>query len=241
MRPTRVLSTVAFIACLFRAAPALAVGEESASPNVKGVAGGALLGAEAVMLTEAALGADNTWFYLAGGAAGAVAGGIGGHFAEQSGSARLSLFLLAGGMALVIPTTVAVLSATAYEPPADYIQDRPPVDEPVADPARPSGFQPEPGTELPPPPTSRSDPRGDGAASRHYAHQQARLEGVPRTRRGGAAHRGIPRALVGLSAGTLTLSLPPLELYDVFPTDEVMRYGIAQKTELRLSVLHVVF
>jgi hypothetical protein len=231
----------ALIACLFRAAPARAVGEESASPNVKGVTGGALLGAEIVMLTEAALGAKDAWLYLAGGGAGAVAGGVGGYFAEQSGSARLSLFLLAGGMALVIPTTVAVLSATAYEPPADYIQDRGPVDEPVADPAGPSGFQPEPGTELPPPPSGRSAPAGDGAASGHARGRQAST-GHTQFEPGGRRYRGMPpRALVGVSPGALTLSLPPIEMHDVFSTEQVIRYGIAQRTELRLPVLHVVF
>ena len=33
--------------------------------------------------------------------------------------------MLAGGMALVIPTTVAVLQATSYKPPEDYTEDRP--------------------------------------------------------------------------------------------------------------------
>ena len=47
------------------------------------------------------------------------------------------MLMLAAGMAFAIPTKVAILSATAYEPPRDYVQDRPPADEPVADPPRP--------------------------------------------------------------------------------------------------------
>jgi colicin import membrane protein len=48
------------------------------------------------------------------------------------------MLMLAGGMALAIPTTVAVLSATAYEPPASYTQDRAPTDEPIAEPPQPT-------------------------------------------------------------------------------------------------------
>ena len=95
------------------------------SPTGKGTVGGALLGAEAVMLVEAAADVKQGWAYALGGGLGAVAGGVGGFFAEDSGDAKLSLYLLVGGMALVIPTTVAVLSATAYEP-VNYTEDKPP-------------------------------------------------------------------------------------------------------------------
>jgi hypothetical protein len=60
------------------------------------------------------------------------------YFIEKSASARVSMLMLAGGLTLAIPTTVAVLSATAYEPPADYLQDTAPPDEPVADPPQPT-------------------------------------------------------------------------------------------------------
>jgi hypothetical protein len=46
---------------------------------------------------------------------------------------------------------------------------------------------------------------------------------------------------MGLSAGTLTLGVPALEVHDVFPTRELQQYGLEQRTELRLPVLHVVF
>src|SRR3954454_20621203 len=42
--------------------------------------GGALLGAEVVMLTEGIVGVRNRWILLGSGAVGAIGGGIGGYF-----------------------------------------------------------------------------------------------------------------------------------------------------------------
>jgi hypothetical protein len=107
------------------------------SPTGKGIVGGALLGAEAVTATEAALHLKPAWAYLVGGGAGAAAGGVGGYFLERHATSKTNMLVLGAGMLLVIPTTVAILSATAYEPPRDYTEDRPPTDEPLADPAAP--------------------------------------------------------------------------------------------------------
>ena len=93
---------------------------EAVSTTGKGTIGGALLGAEVVLATEAAFKVQSTWAYVVGGLGGAAAGGVGGYFIERSASGKTTLLMLAGGMALAIPTTVAVLSATAYEPPASY-------------------------------------------------------------------------------------------------------------------------
>jgi hypothetical protein len=124
------------------AVPRLAHADDQPSPTGKGIAGGALLGAELVLAIEAAADVQPAWAYVVGGLAGAVGGGVGGYFIEQEGEAKLPILMLAGGMALAIPTTVAVLSATAYEPPVDHVEDEPPSDEPVADPPRPVGASP---------------------------------------------------------------------------------------------------
>jgi hypothetical protein len=112
------------------------------SPTGKGITGGALLGAELVTGVEAAAGVDSTWAYVGGGLAGAAGGGVGGYFLEQDADPHVPLLMLAGGMALIIPATVLVLNATAYRPPADYVQDTAPSDEPVADPPKPSARVP---------------------------------------------------------------------------------------------------
>ncbi|HEY1537204.1 MAG TPA: hypothetical protein VGF76_24455, partial [Polyangiaceae bacterium] len=120
------------------------------STTGKGVVGGTLIGAEVVLTAEAAFKVQPTWAYVVGGLGGGAAGGIGGYFIERDASPRVTMFMLAGGMALIIPVTVAVLSATAYEPPASYTQDRAPADEPVAEPPAPAGTNPAPPTSTTP-------------------------------------------------------------------------------------------
>lgn len=88
-----------------------------AGTSGKGIVGGALLGAEAVMLVEAVFDVKPTWAYLVGGAAGAGAGGLAGYYVEQGTGARPTTFLLAGGIALIVPTMIVVMNATRYQPP----------------------------------------------------------------------------------------------------------------------------
>src|SRR5262245_53223895 len=76
------------------------------SPTGKGIVGGALLGAEVVDLTMGIIGVEKGWPYFVFGALGAAGGGIGGYFVEQNAPTEASLYMLAGGMALVIPTLV---------------------------------------------------------------------------------------------------------------------------------------
>src|SRR5437773_7149887 len=65
------------------------------SPAGKGIIGGALLGAESVMLVEAAADTKPAWAYAVGGGLGAIGGGVGGYFAQQ-GDPKISLYLLVG-------------------------------------------------------------------------------------------------------------------------------------------------
>ncbi len=124
------------------AATSIAHADDQPDPTGKGIAGGILLGSEVVLAVEAAIDVEPTWAYVVGGLAGAAGGGVAGYYIEQDANPKLPLLMLASGMALAIPTTVAVLSATAYEPPNDYVEGEKPSDEPVADPPRPVGATP---------------------------------------------------------------------------------------------------
>ncbi|HET9929214.1 MAG TPA: hypothetical protein VFQ35_00940 [Polyangiaceae bacterium] len=218
---------------------------EEASPNGKGIAGGALLGAELVMDVEAALKVKSPWAYLGGGLAGAAAGGVGGYFVEQSvDSARIPMLMLAGGITLAIPTTVAVLSASAYEPPATYVIDQQPADEPVADPARATTPAPAPAAPTPPPATAPNDttppattpapsapPPGPGTPSgalrgRHIAKR--------------SAPRRLPPALIDVDPNQVSISVPNVEVREVFTRAEVAM-GAPRATEVRIPVLNVLF
>lgn len=135
MTPNRSFLSAAVLAATLLGPSAIAHAED-VSPKGKGITGGALLGAELVMGVEAAFGVQPAWAYLLGGALGAGAGGYGGYLVEQNASPKVSLYMLAGGMALVIPTTVAVLQATSFKPPAEYREDNPSVLFPAAEPPR---------------------------------------------------------------------------------------------------------
>jgi len=111
------------------AGPNEAHAEGPVSGDGKGIVGGALLGAEVVTITMGIIGVEAGWPYFVFGAVGAGAGGVGGFFVENSDPpAEAPLYMLAGGMALVIPALVVALDATSYKPPAPGESD---ADEPV--------------------------------------------------------------------------------------------------------------
>jgi hypothetical protein len=197
------------------------------------------------MDVEAALKVKSPWAYVGGGLAGAAAGGIGGYFIEQSvDSARIPMLMLAGGITLAIPTTVAVLSASAYEPPATYVVDQQPADEPVADPAHTTPT-PTPAGPTPPPPTAPNDspPATTPAPS---APAPAPATGTP----SGAARgrqlarrstpRRIPPALIDVDPKQVSISVPNVEVREVFTRAEVAM-GAPKATEVRIPVLSVLF
>ena len=212
------------LAVFLAPARASAVGEEEASGNLKGTIGGGLLGAELVLAIEAAVDVQNPWLYVVGGVVGAAGGAVGGYFIEQDASPRVSMLLLAGGLTLAIPTTVAVLSATSYEPPADYLEDKPPADEPVADPPQPvtPGAAPAPTGGAGAPPSSRTAQR---------LRRTAVLPPLQLT----------PPAIVDLSPDMLALRVPALEIRNTFSRKEIVMYGVEQSTEFHVPVLNVVF
>jgi hypothetical protein len=231
----------------------LAANAEEVSTTGKGIVGGALLGAEIVLVTEAAFKVQPGWAYLVGGVGGAAAGGVGGYFIEQDANPKTTMLMLAGGMALIIPTTVAVLSATAYEPPASYTQDRPPTDEPVAEPPQPTGTPSS--TPAPAPASTTTSPSGNEVT----APPTAPLVSPPPVvmppkptgslpRRKSNAHRTLPLdyhlsppALIGVSGDALTLGVPAVEVRNAYSRKELALYGVNQATEVRVPVLNVLF
>jgi hypothetical protein len=125
--------------------------------TAKGVVGGALLGGEVVALGMGIFGVDKGWTYFVFPTLGAVGGGIGGYFVEQAGPPEAPLYMLAGGMALVIPTIIVALNATVYKAPEGY------PDEPVNN-------QPAPGSPMP-----RTGKRGDARMARRQAPQRPHI------------------------------------------------------------------
>lgn len=237
IRSVPVVALAAASCSMLFASPAFASGPVSAKG--KGITGGALLGGEAVMLTEAAVGVKPGWAYLVGGVAGAAGGGVGGYFVEKGSSAKPSLYLLAGGMALIIPTTVAVLSATAYHPPKSYTEDHAPAPgEPVAEPPQPSSapaVAPSSGTA----PATSAPPAKPGA-KRDVVRHRVRLAS-----RSSAPLRlyqpTLPPALFGLDPSGLKLSMPAVEISELYTPREVQQFGVKQGTEVDVPVFNFTF
>jgi hypothetical protein len=207
-------------------AQAQQVTDEPVSPTAKGVIGGAFLGAEVVMMTEAIIGVRSVWPYLVGGGIGAAAGGVGGYFIESSVSdGRIPVFMLAGGLALVIPTMVLTLNATRYRSPAeDNIESQAPANgnEPKADPGKPGG-------------TPVQGPGGSGAPIAPVA---------PPPGGGGAPlslNAAVPFSLVNLNQGSWALGVPVPDVRPVYTPTERSKYGLRNATEVRLPVVNVSF
>ena len=216
---------------LLSAGHASAIGYEESHSTGKAMVGCGLLGAEAVLLVEAAVGVQDPWWYVGGGIVGAGGGVVGGYFLEQEGvSPRTSMLLLAGGLTLAIPTTVAVLSATAYEPPADYLEDKPPADEPVADPPQPTTPSTEPAAPAPSGGAGRTKSTTASAPKRH----RVRTAVLPPLRL-------TPPAIVDLSPDMLALRVPALEIRGTYTEKEIAMFGVRQTPEFRVPVLNVVF
>jgi hypothetical protein len=204
---------------------------DEVSPNGKGIVGGALLGGEVVTITESLIGVRNGWAYLIGGVVGAGGGGVGGYFVEHGTSnGQGAVYLLAGGMALIIPAVVLTLNATRYHPSESATEDRPPPGVAPADPGSvPTSPAPTPGTVTPaaaPPagaPTSSATPRGV-SPSASLAPSTSLVD-------------------VGLTSEEtlLRLGLPVPEVRPMYSATEQRTYGLPDLTELRMSLFQLSF
>lgn len=187
--------------------------EGPVSGTGKGIVGGALLGGEVVTITMAIIGVEKGWPYFVFGAVGCVGGGIGGFFVEDAGPpAEVPLYMLAGGMALVIPAVVASLNATAYRPP-EGLSDDPSNNEPATETPGPDGT------------TIRRINSGVPKRSR-----QARFE---------APH--IPMSIVDLHQGQLAFGVPAVEVRPLYTERERATFGVEQGREVRFPVFRASF
>lgn len=269
MRLTRSWRLLPFIVPMF--ASSLARAQAEPAVTGKGIVGGALLGAEAVMLTEAALKVRPGWAYYLGGGAGLVGGGVAGYFLEDSLDSKSAMYLLSAGMLLAIPTSVAALNATSYDTPLEYTQDAAPVDEGLDEPIAVQAPTPLPSMppanttpaeapatgDAPPPtpppsepaptPASTPAPAASPGPTPAPATAPAKPQGSRQMHRNRAmAHSRtvplmMPPALLGLSGRQLALGLPAVEIRGTYTRREVAMYGVTQQTEVRVPVFQMVF
>lgn len=188
--------------------------DEKVSPTAKGVVGGAFLGAEVVMIPMAIAGVKPVWPYLVFGAVGAAGGGIGGYFVEQNvDDGRIPLYMLAGGLALVLPTVVLTLNATRYRASENYRENSAPGNSPPADPGAPNG--------------APVKPAMPGTA--------------PPAQQGAEATPNATGSLVAVRQGAVQLGMPIPDVKPVFTARQRAEFGVKQETQVQVPVVHVTF
>jgi len=85
-------------------------------PSPKGTIGLGLVGAELGLVIPAAAGLDDTWALIVFPVVGGVGGALAGHYLLDDGNRTFAIGALALGVALIVPSIVITLSATAYNP-----------------------------------------------------------------------------------------------------------------------------
>jgi MFS family permease len=210
---------------------------DEVSPDGKGIAGGALLGGELVTITESLAGVRAGWAYGVFGGAGVVGGGVAGYFVEHAESnGQGAVYMLAGGMALIIPAVVLTLNATRYHPSDSATEDKPPPGIPPADPGAPGGNAVTgPGIVVPAPTSPPVAPPPSGGVP------TSSLTPTPVSPSGPSV---APMSLfaVGVAKETsLRLGLPVPEVRPMYSAAEQKAYGLPQHAELRMPIFRLSF
>jgi len=186
-------------------------GPSQVGSSPKGTIGLGLVGAELGLVIPAAAGLDDTWalvvFPLVGGEGGAVAG----HYLLDEGSRTLSIGALALGVALIVPSIVITLSATAYDPEDE------------------GGVEGGGGDE-------ESEATGGGSGETSIEINSGESASVRRRR---LARAGV--GLFRLSEDGLMLGVPGLSVLPTQSRAELSFMRSNEGTELRLSLVSGVF
>jgi len=215
---------------------------DEVSPSGKGIVGGALLGAEVVTIPMALFNVRSGAAYAIGGGLGAVGGGVGGYFIEQSSdNGRVPVYMLAGGLALIIPAMVLVLNATRYQPSENASEDRAPTNGPPADPGKVGGSVVLGGGAEAATPAPTSPPSGQTTAP----STQPSPPSQPGSTTPQPASPGppvLPQSLIDLRPGPgLRMGLPIPEVRPMYSMAEQRSFGVPSQTELRMPLFKAVF
>jgi hypothetical protein len=199
----------------------------------KATVGGGFLGAEVVAIPMAIAGVSAGWAYAVFPGLGAIGGAIGGYFVDQAygsgGSSSAgtqqpaygSTFMLAGGMALIIPTIVLMLNATRYHPSAEATEDHAPTNVgPEANPGKTGG--------------SAVTPSGGGGTTETPTSHGGTTAPPP-------PPPYVPLSLVDVHGGSLRMGIPIPEVHNAYSMREIKELGVRQSTELRVPVFKLAF
>ena len=190
--------------------------------TAKGIVGGGLLGAEIVMMPMGIAGLKPWWPYVVFGGVGAVGGAVGGWAVEQAAPpAEAPLYMLAGGLALVIPTLVLTLNATTKE---DYGDEEDPstLTPATEDPLT----QPIPGEATPP-------PAAEGGGTIQIQSKARKVRKVARP--------SLPLALFDLAGEDVRMGVPNVTVKPLYTEAEIAAYGVEQGSVVDIPVFRTAF
>lgn len=238
----RKLALAALAAGAILAVPDYAQAEE-VTPTAKGIVGGAFLGGELVVFGEALFGVRSTAAYLIGAGVGAAAGGVGGYFIEQAvDDGRIPAYMLAGGLALLIPAIVVTLDATRYMPSEGAREDKP-VNVPPSDPGKPGGSSVVGAEPAAPPPASTTPQTSPTPAT----PPGGATPEAPATPPGGGGTkapqaRAPQTSLINVQGNAFAVGVPVPEVRPMLGSVERARMGVENRgSELRFPVVRVTF
>ena len=213
--PAALLAGLVAIAAAPSRASAQSTAEvDSVSGKGKGIVGGALLGGEIVCMPMGIAGLKPWWPYLVFGGLGSVGGAVGGWAVEQANPpAEAPLYMLAGGLALIIPTLVVSLNATTKSQYKDDSTTEPSKTAPPAQPGAPAS--PAEGTSITV--TKTSDARDH------------------------LRHRRLQTTLFAIDTEGLGLGVPAIDIRPSYTPVEISQYHLEQQTEVRIPVFSASF
>ncbi len=219
------VAAVALFGVVAVSAPAREARADEVSPTGKGIVGGALLGAEVVTITEALANVKPGWAYVVGAIVGGGGGGVAGHFIENgSTDGKVPMYMLAGGLALIIPAVVLTLNATRWQPEEGATEDSAPTG-PAAEPGAVGGSIVGAPNVAPPPTPAPSAP----------------TPALPPPAAAPPAPTPPPQSLFDVHGGSLRLGVPVPDVRPVYSLAEQRQYGLHAETELRMPMLHMTF
>jgi hypothetical protein len=214
-------AALALLLSFSRGARAQAIDKVS-NNGAKGAVGLGLLAGELVVNIEALAGVKKAWILAVTGLVAAGGGAAGGYFAETKPKAdtgaQVGVGLLAGGMAMIVPTMIIATAMTKYRGKKEVAPKVEVESEKAA--AEMSG-----------------EATTEGEVE-HPAEEEKPAEEKPaETGTEGTA----PSALLNVDKKTVSLAVPPVLMVPVFSKDELGVLTNEQKTEYRINVINLVF
>jgi len=188
-------------------------------PTAKGIIGLGLLAGELVVSIEALAGVKKYWILAVTGIVAAGGGAVGGYFIETKLSrltaSKVCVGLLAGGMALLVPTMIIVATKTRFSVKGEGTTEVEVVKEKAG-----------------------GEAAGEAAPEKKEGPAPEKKEGGATASR---LEEPAPLALLNVTRSRVALAVPLLQVAPAFDEKELAFFSAKQAYEYRLGLVNVVF